>query len=157
MSNLKQNNVHQCVILDLNYQFLVSNIICEDTRLNLIKPCWWVVWQGMLFLWVISYATHLGTTCIQIHSPKMSTMSSFQELDILVAHADYRPAVLRILAAIRPQWKAEDICITVSNYFYCFLTLAHSHNRPKYLRFWVRKQTNSGISSSWTKVTKCVL
>ena len=39
MSNLKQNNVHQCEIFDLNYQFLVSNIICEDTRLNLIEPC----------------------------------------------------------------------------------------------------------------------
>ena len=26
----------------------------------------------------------------------------------------------------------------------------------KYLLLWVRKQTNSAISSSWTKVTKCV-
>ena len=40
-------------------------------------------------------------------------MSSFQELDIEVDRADYRPAVLSILAAIRPQWKEEDICITV--------------------------------------------
>ena len=42
-------------------------------------------------------------------------MSDFQELDIDVDRADYRPAVLSILAVIRPQWKAEDICITVRN------------------------------------------
>ena len=40
-------------------------------------------------------------------------MSIFQELDIEVDLADYRPAVLRILAAIRPQWKKEEICILV--------------------------------------------
>ena len=40
-------------------------------------------------------------------------MGSFQELDIVVVCADYRSAVLSILAAIRPQWKEEDICIAV--------------------------------------------
>ena len=41
-------------------------------------------------------------------------MSSYQELDIVVDRADHRPAAISILAAIRPQWKAEEICITVS-------------------------------------------
>ena len=40
-------------------------------------------------------------------------MSSVKELDIEVDRADYRPAVLRILASIRPEWKAEQICISV--------------------------------------------
>ena len=40
-------------------------------------------------------------------------MSIFQELDIVVDRDDYRPAVLSILAAIRPQWKKEEICILV--------------------------------------------
>ena len=43
-------------------------------------------------------------------------MDGFQELDIEVDLADYRPAVLSILAAIRPQWKKEEICITVRNH-----------------------------------------
>ena len=40
-------------------------------------------------------------------------MGSFQELDIVVDVADYHSAVLSILAAIRPQWKEEDICMTL--------------------------------------------
>ena len=41
-------------------------------------------------------------------------MNSFQELDIVVDSGDYLPGALSILAAIRPQWKAGEICITVS-------------------------------------------
>ena len=37
--------------------------------------------------------------------------ASFQELDVVVDRDDYRPAILRILAAIRPQWKKETIYI----------------------------------------------
>ena len=40
-------------------------------------------------------------------------MDTFQNLDISVDCTDYRSAVLSILAAIRPQWKEDDICMTV--------------------------------------------
>ena len=53
-------------------------------------------------------------------------MGSFQELDIVVDCADYRPTVLSILVAIKPQWTEEDICITVrsdsSGLSFSFLT-----------------------------------
>ena len=53
-------------------------------------------------------------------------MSIFQELDIEVDRDDYRPAVLNILAAIRPQWKKEEICITVGCYRFCNYILSLS-------------------------------
>ena len=48
-----------------------------------------------------------------IYFLRSTKMSIFQELDIDVDRADYRPAVLSILAAIRPQWKKEEIYIPV--------------------------------------------
>ena len=39
-------------------------------------------------------------------------MESFQELQITVSNADYRSHALHILAAIRPQWNKEGICIS---------------------------------------------
>ena len=43
-------------------------------------------------------------------------MSTLQELDVVVDLLDYRPAALKILAVIRPQWKKEDICIDVRSH-----------------------------------------